>query len=331
MMKATTAFTSLIAPHVERYLTLKQALGREYDGVRRVLAHVDQFVTANGGDLTVDTFAGWCLTLQHLASGTRRSRMQSVRNFCLYRRRSEPESFVPDARLFPPRHRVVRPHLFTGAEIVRLLVSISALPAAPTSPFRRENLHLAIVLLYTTGLRLGELVRLKLGDYDPREHTLLIRESKFHKSRLVPLSIDGTREIDQYLAARGTRLLAISPESPLLWHHTRCGTAYTGTGLSNAIRRLLRATQIRTETGRLPRVHDFRHTFALQALLRWYRNGADVQAKLPLLATYMGHVSIASTEYYLKFVEPLCVSASERFARHCGGLVTTRVSAGGER
>jgi integrase len=68
-------------------------------------------------------------------------------------------------------------------------------------------------------------------------------------------------------------------------------------------------------------VHDFRHTFALEALLRWYRSGADVQAKLPLLATYMGHVSIASTEYYLKFVEPLGVSASERFARHCGGVL----------
>jgi integrase len=77
------------------------------------------------------------------------------------------------------------------------------------------------------------------------------------------------------------------------------------------------------------RVHDFRHTFALEALLRWYRAGADVQAKLPLLATYMGHVSIASTEYYLKFVEPLGLSASERFARHCGGLITTSLSAGG--
>jgi len=328
MMKAAVAFTSLMAPHIERYVALKQSLGREYHGVGRVLAHIDQFVTRHGGDLTSDTFAGWCLTLQYLASGTRRNRMRVVRNFCLYRRRSEPASFLPDARLFPPRHQVVRPHLFTSVEVLRLLVAIRALPSAPTSPFRRENLRLAIVLLYTTGLRLGELVRLTLGDYDPREHTLLIRESKFHKSRLVPLSIDGIREIDQYLAARRTRQIAILPESPLLWHYTRCGTAYTGTGLSNAIRRLLRAAPIRTDTGRLPRVHDFRHTFALQALLRWYRNGVDVQAKLPLLATYMGHVSIASTEYYLKFVEPLGVSASERFARHCAGLVTTQVSAG---
>ena len=87
--------------------------------------------------------------------------------------------------------------------------------------------------------------------FDPREHTLLIRDSKFHKSRLVPLSIDGTREIDQYLDARRSQRIAISPESPLFWHNTRRGTAYTGTGLTNAIRPLLSALQIRTETGGL--------------------------------------------------------------------------------
>jgi integrase len=327
-MKTALAFTSLMAPHIERYLALKQALGREYDGVRRVLVDVDHFVATHGGDLTPDTFAGWCLTLEHLASGTRRSRMRSVRNFCLYRRRTEPAFFVPDTRLFPPSHQVVRPHLFTNAEVVGLLAAINALPDAPTSPFRRENLRLAIAILYTAGLRLGELVRLKLGDYDLRERTLLIRDSKFHKSRLVPLSIDASREIDDYLAARRNRQIAVSPESPLLWHHTRRGTGYTGAGLGHAIRPLLRAAKIPTETGRVPRLHDFRHTFALQALLRWYRNGTDVQAKLPLLATYMGHVSIASTEYYLKFVEPLRVSASERFAHHCGALVTPLVNTG---
>jgi hypothetical protein len=79
-MKAARAFTSKMAPHIERYLALKQALGREYDGVRRVLVHLDQFLTTHGGDLTAETFAGWCLTLQHLASGTRRCRMREVRN-----------------------------------------------------------------------------------------------------------------------------------------------------------------------------------------------------------------------------------------------------------
>ena len=94
---------------------------------------------------------------------------------------------------------------------------------------------------------------------------------------------------------------------------------------------LLRAAQISTETGRVPRLHDLRHTFAVQALLRWYRAGADVNAKLPLLATYMGHVSIVSTEYYLQFVGPLATLASERFARQCGALVTAPAARGGAR
>jgi integrase/recombinase XerD len=330
-MRAARAFTSLLAPDIVRYLTVKQALGREYDGVRRVLAHVDHFVTTRGGDLTPASFASWCLTLQHLASGTRRRRMQIVRNFCLYRRRGVPAAFIPDERLFPPEHQVVRPYLFTESEVLRVLDRVNALAPAPTSPVRRENLHLAIVILYTTGLRLGELVRLVLRDYDAHERTLLIRDSKFHKSRLVPLSLDVAREIDRYLAIRQTRQLAITPDSALLWHRTRRGTAYTGTGLSHAIRPLLRAAQIRTETGRVPRLHDLRHTFAVQALLRWYGAGADVNAKLPLLATYMGHVSIVSTEYYLKFVEPLATFASERFARHCGALVTAPPASGGAR
>jgi integrase/recombinase XerD len=330
-MKAPRAFTSLLAPDIVRYLAVKQALGREYDGVRRVLAHVDHFVTTRGGELTPDTFAGWCLTLQHLASGTRRRRMQVVRNFCLYRRRHMPAAFVPNDRLFPPEHQVIRPHLFTEAEVLRVLDLVNALPPAPTSPLRRQNLRLAIVILYTTGLRLGELVRLVLGDYDPRARTLLIRDSKFHKSRLVPLSLDSASEFDRYLSIRRTRQLAVSPDSALLWHHTRRGTAYTGTGLSHSIRPLLRAAQIRTDTGRVPRLHDFRHTFAVQALLRWYRAGADVNAKLPLLAIYMGHVSIVSTEYYLQFVEPLATFASERFARHCGALVTKPSAPGGAR
>ena len=88
------------------------------------------------------------------------------------------------------------------------------------------------------------------------------------------------------------------------------------------MRALFRRADIRTATGHLPRTHDFRHAFAVNALLRWYRAGLDVQAKLPFLAVYMGHVSVVSTAHYLQFVEPLATAASARFADHCGDLVT---------
>jgi integrase len=97
--------------------------------------------------------------------------------------------------------------------------------------------------------------------------------------------------------------------------------SYTGVGVGTAFRQLLMHTGIRTPEGRWPRIHDLRHTFAVHALARWYRTGADVQAELPLLATYMGHVSIVSTAYYLPFVEPLRALATARFARHYEALL----------
>ena len=107
-------------------------------------------------------------------------------------------------------------------------------------------------------------------------------------------------------------------DSPLLWHRHR---GYSGGGLGTAVRALFRHADIRSATGQLPRTHDFRHAFAVTVLLRWYRAGVDVQAKLPFLAHYMGHVSVVSTAYYLQFVEPLAAAASTRFADACGALI----------
>ena len=165
-----------------------------------MLAHLDRFLVARRVDLVAETFAAWCLTLQHLASGTRRARMRIVRNLCLYRRRGEPGCFVPDERLFPPVHQPLRPHIFTDNEIVQLLAVARTLARSSKSPLRPENMRLAIVVLSTTGLRRGELTRLTVGDYDPPQRTLAIRQSKFHKSRLVPLSAELGRR-----AARGSR------------------------------------------------------------------------------------------------------------------------------
>jgi integrase/recombinase XerD len=182
-------------------------------------------------------------------------------------------------------------------------------------------IRLAIVLLFTTGIRRGELLRLTRGDYNCRDLTLLIRESKFHKSRLLPLNGDSAEEMDRYLHARAQRKLPVSSDTALIWNATQGGRAYSGVSLALCLRPLLQQCSIFTPKGRLPRIHDFRFSFAVNALLRWYREGADVGAKLPLLATYMGHVSVLSTHYYLHWIEPLRTAASERFARHYGELV----------
>lgn len=331
-MSEERAFLSVLGPTITRYLALKRALGRRYDLERDVLKSLDRFLKTEGTDLTADRFSRWCRTQEHVSRGVRRNRMRIVRNLCLYRRRTEPTCFVPDPSLFPSPHPPVQPYIFAEAEVARLLHRAATLPRPPESPLRPELFRLAITLLYTTGLRRGELLGMHIGDYDLREQTLLVRETKFHKSRLLPLSRDGSHELERYLQARRAQRLPHSAETPLIWNGRAGGKTYSAVGFGEVFRELFRRAGIRKPDGRVPRVHDFRHTFACHALLRWYRRGEDVQAKLPILATYMGHVSIVSTQYYLHLIEPLATAASERFARHCAGLVTPPVAAlGGER
>ena len=320
-----TSFSSTLAPVIRRYLVLKQALGRRYAGERWVLSSLDQFLRKNSNgahDLTPETFRAWCQTQEQVSRGVRRSRMRIVRNLCLYRRRHEPECFVPDPSLFPNPHQPVRPYIFSESEVQRLLELSSRLPRTSYSPLRPELFRLVIVLLYTTGLRRGELLRLTVGDYDPCQGTLLIRASKFHKSRLLPLPEDVRHEVDRYLKACHQRRLPGAPETRLIWNRYRGGRAYTPQSLRWGLQQLLKWAKIQTPQGRLPRTHDFRHSFAVGALLRWYRSGVDVQTQLPFLATYMGHVSVLSTYYYLHFIEPLASLASARFARRYGSLVS---------
>jgi integrase/recombinase XerD len=324
MTRTTAIFSSLLAPVLSRYVDLKQSLGRSFDRATRPLESLDRFLHNQAKkypDLNAAAFQAWCQTQEHVASGVRRQRMQEVYNFCLYRRRTEPRCFVPDPALFPRPHQRLQPYIFSDEEVAKLLRAASGLNRVRSSPLRPEVMRLAIVLLFTTGIRRGELLRLTLADYDRRNATLLIRESKFYKSRLLPLNDDIVEEIDGYLRAAAQRKLPLSSDTALIGNVTRGGRSYSGWGLQSGLRPLLRKCSIFTPKGRLPRVHDFRHSHAVNALLRWYREGAEVEAKLPLLATYMGHASVVSTHYYLHWIEPLRTTASERFARHCGGLV----------
>ena len=321
MPRVTAVFSSGIALVLKRYVDLKRALGRRFDEPTRTLQSVDRFLRDHAADMNAAAFQAWCQTQEHLASGVRRGRMMEVYNFCLYRRRTEPRCFVPDPALFPKPHQRLRPYIFSENDVVRLLEAALGLKRVSSSPLRPEVIRLAMVLLFCTGIRLGELLRLTLGDYNSRDRTLLIRESKFHKSRLLPLNNDIVDEMERFLHARAQRRLQLSPDTALIWNATKGGRAYSGPGLKLCLEPLLQKCSILTSRGKLPRIHDARHTFAVNALLRWYREGADVGAKLPLLATYMGHVSVVSTHYYLQWIERLRTAASKRFAKHYGELV----------
>jgi integrase len=317
-------FESRLGKRLAAFIALMQALGRRFFSESYTLAHLDRFLAKHrSAALTSATFARWTKTFAHTTPTTRRARMLIVRKFCIYLRRTDPKCFVPELRGFPSRLPHRRPHIFTRHQIVDLIGAATTLPARPTSLLRGEVFRLAIVLLYTAGLRRGELLRLTMSDYVADERTLLIRASKFHKSRVVALSPTAVAEVARYLVAR--RRFPHSVEAPLLINnHGRRAHGYTGEGFAFTMRSLFRELGIRDAEDRLPRVHDLRHTYAVHALLRWYRAGANVQAKLPILSTAMGHVSIASTAHYLAFLEPLAIEASSRFERHCRGVFNTR-------
>ena len=314
-MNGCSTFQSALAPSIAAYLQLKQALGREYRNETVVLADLDRFLVAQRAPtLTATSFAAWTLTLTHLTPTVRRARMRIVRNLCLYLQRTDRHCFVPEVRGFPAPSAPRRPFIFSKEQITALMRAAAKLPATVASPLCAEVYRVAIVLLYTAGLRRGELIRLMISDYSPTQRTLLVRVSKFHKSRVVALSPDATREVDRYLAAR--RQLPLAVDGPLLVNSLGQQQAYTGAGLAQGLRRLFRAAEVRTAAGELPRVHDLRHTYAVHVLLRWYHAGIDVQSQLPTLATAMGHVSVVSTAYYLNCLEPVAEAANERFLRH---------------
>lgn len=333
-MKASAKSTR-ITSIIQRYVALKRALGRGYENEERILELVDVFVATKANeippDLTAELFASWCHTQEHLSRTVRRNRMRIVRNLCLYRRRTEPDCFVPDLELFPRNHQPVRPYIFTEGDVRRLLAEVEKLKPTRPSPLRRENHRLALVLLFTTGIRRGELVRLTLGDFDDREKTLAIRETKFHKSRIVPLSASTTEELLTFLEQRKAAGAPQLPTSSLLWTRYYGGGGYTGAGIAMGLRALMRAAGITKPDGRVPRVHDARHSFAVNALLRWYRAGTDITARLPYLATYMGHVSVVSTQHYIHLVQQLGAHAGERFERHCGSVIASDVFPAEER
>ena len=318
-MKPQFKFSSTIGPIIARYVDFKQALGRTFVAAQYILARFDRFLESiEATDLDLETFNAWTSTLARVTPTTRCSRQRIVYHFCVFRRRSDPACFIPDPSLFPSPQPRPWPYIFSENEIARLLLATEGLIPRPSfSPLRRQVARIAIVLLYTAGLRRGELVRLTLGDYDVGQRLLRINDSKFHKSRLVPLSKDAAEEMERYLVERCKTEFPCSNDSRLLFNGFRGTDGYTGHGLAQIVKRLFKQLDIRTAKGFTPRIHDLRFTFAVHAILRWYRAGVDVQARLPALATFMGHCSVISTQYYLMFVESLAQTACERFNKHC--------------
>ena len=177
-----------------------------------------------------------------------------------------------------------------------------------------------LVLAYCAGLRLGELARLDLGDVDLQSGTITIRETKFFKSRILPLADSALSALREYLAARREAKAPQSPDSGLFWHD-QGNARYTSHGIAWCLVDILRRAGIKPPKGKTgPRIHDLRHSMVVNRILEWYRAGINPQDKLPFLATYLGHRDIHSTLVYITVTQDLLQQANERFrafGAHC--------------
>ena len=175
---------------------------------------------------------------------------------------------------------------------------------------RPLTLYTMLILAYCVGLRLGEIIALKLGDVDLSEQSIEVRDSKFFKSRRLPLSSTAMAAVRDYLNARAQSSAASDPSTSLF--SVKKGRRYVGAGA--ALRRLIRLAGLNNQTGRGgPTIHDLRHTFVVHRMTAWYRAGINPQGRLPYLAAYLGHRNIHSTLVYLTITQDLLQHASERF------------------
>ena len=312
-------FVSFLAPELAAFVDLKRALGRRYETSEAELQRFDRFVASCGGQsttLTQELVDAWTQRIGHLKPRTRKKRIGLVRQFCLYLARQDPKAYVPEPARGTGRTAQFTPHIYTVAEFRRLLEAARHLPARRGS-LRPRAVYTALLILYGTGLRIGEALRLRLRDVDLETDTLVIRDTKFFKSRVVPISESLREAIREYLSER--LKATASPDAFLFLNHR--GDRYSSDKFGEVFRDLLVTAEVPSVYGQRPRVHDIRHTFAHNCVLRWYREGADLQAKLPLLATYLGHASVLSTQEYLKATPELLRQASARFERSYGTVI----------
>ncbi len=203
-----------------------------------------------------------------------------------------------------------RPYIYSSSEIRRLLDTARQF-RSPRAPLRPITLYTMFVLAYCAGLRLGEIVRLRLEDVDLANAAIEIRDSKFFKSRRLPLSSTAIQAVKDYLNARHRAHMPSDPDAPLFCHDNG-GYSYLTAG--HMMRLVIYRAGLKKEKGRRgPRLHDVRHAFVVHRLTNWYRQGVQPESRLPYLAAYLGHRDINSTLVYLTITEDLLQYANQRF------------------
>ena len=297
------------------YLAVRRALGFRLFSEGRLLERFIEFAERAGAtSITTELAMKWATETTDAPPNRWARRMGLVRGLARFASASDPHTIVPPEKILPYRYRRVAPYIFRDEQIRALIKAARQLPSRTGL---RPHTYATLIGLYAaTGLRTAEALRMDRDDVDLVHGILRIRESKFGKSRLVPVHASTKRALHRYAEHRDR--VFPSPRSPSFFLSER-GTRVLF--VQETFRDLLRQTGVRQAGGkRAPRIYDLRHRFAITTLVRWHRSGADVTQRLPELSTYLGHTCVANTYWYLTATPELLRYALRRAERCTPGV-----------
>lgn len=304
---------------LQEYLALRRGLGYKMHEAGLLLPRFVRFLEERqASHITVHLALDWVQQAQTVQPAERARRLGFIRGFARHLSAVDARNEVPPIDLLPYRSTRAKPHLYSDREVAALLNAALELPTARRSwRLRPWVFHCLLGLLSVTGLRISEALDLKLIDVDLDQGVLTIRSAKLGRSRLVPLHSSTCVALTDYLHRREA---FIGSRGDHLFVSTR-GTRLDLGRVHRAFYALSRQCGLRAaDASKGPRLHDFRHRFAVLTLTRWYESGEDIARRLPLLSTYLGHVYVAGTYWYLSAHPELMGHAMERLERRWGEL-----------
>lgn len=306
-------FRGPMAPDMRAFVDAKRVLGRRYETDEKQLRLFDVFLAQrqvrSASDVTPSLIAAFLASRERVRPRSYNELLGLVRRLFAWLVKQGHLSQSP-VREKPRRRTAQRiPFLIGPEEARRLLEVAQGLPENPRAPLRGPTYKTIFALLYGLGLRVGEVSRLRRSDVDFGRDLLVIRDTKFGKSRLVPFGPRIADLLHEFIDLRGARL---APDAAM-FSFTERGPIHPGT-ISQTFHHLVPRLGLALPPGvEPPRVHDLRHAFAVGTLLRWYREGVDPAARLFHLSTFLGHVNPSSTAVYLTITSELLAAANRRF------------------
>ena len=292
------------------YLRVRRAAGFKLKQAGEMLPNFVDYLDARRMSLVTTVAAiTWATQPRDVHPNWWRKRLGVVRGFAKYLHTIDGRSELPSLDHLPAGDCVrSTPYVYSAADITALLSATEVL----RSPLKVATIRTLLGLLSVTGMRVGETIALDERDFDRRREVLVIRETKFDKSREVPLHTSTVQALDRYRHDRNR--LAPRRRTPSLFIST-VGSRLFYQNVHDTFLRLVYAAGLGDRKPRRPNIHDLRHTFAIRTVLDWYRDEVDVEARLPLLSTYLGHVGPSSTYWYLTAVPELLEAATVRLER----------------